>query len=212
MTLTIVGRSSSHFTRVARMFAVVLGVVCGFEPVADLGSRALSDYAGNPALKIPVLQTPDGPWFGAINVCRELARRASNAPKILWPEQLVDRAAANAQELVLQAMSTEVTLIMQAPTQPGGAIATSGKAYESLVNSLVWLDENLSAIRAKISSCEVVSLLDLTAYCFVTHLEFRQVTDVSPYRALQSFCVEFGQRPSAQATTYFYDNQMKPVA
>jgi glutathione S-transferase len=187
------------------MFACELGVDYSFRPVADLSSRNMNHYADNPALKIPVLETPEGPWFGAINICRELARRTLHAPKILWPEQLHERTAANAQELVLQGMSTEVALIMQSATEPGGAIATSSKAFESLSNSLAWLDANLLDICARTSSRETLSLLELTTYCFVTHLAFRKVADLSPYGALQAFCEAFGDRPSARATIYRFD-------
>ncbi|HET8933650.1 MAG TPA: glutathione S-transferase family protein [Polyangiales bacterium] len=199
MTLSIVGRSSSHFTRVVRMFAHELGIEYTFQLVADLNSTQLDDYAANPALRIPVLQTPEGPWFGALHICRELARRTHVVPKIIWPEQLHDRIAANAQELVLQGMGTEVALIMQAA---GGAIPTSGKAFTSLTNILRWLDANLPNVRASTSE---LSFLELTAYCFVAHLPFRKVLDVSEYRALQAFCEEFGQRPSARATRYRFD-------
>lgn len=202
MTLSIVGRSSSHFTRVVRMFAHELGIDYTFQLVADLSSTTPGDYADNPALKIPVLQTPEGPWFGALHICRELARRTPHAPKIIWPEQLHDRIASNAQELVLQGMGTEVSLIMQAA---GGAIPTSGKAFTSLTNMLSWLDTHLPAARASTSTSGTLSFLDLTAYCFITHLPFRKVLDVSAYRMLQAFSDELGQRPSARATTFRYD-------
>lgn len=202
MVLSIVGRSSSHFTRTVRMFAHELAIDYAFRPLGDLSSRDVNQYADNPALKIPVLETPDGPWFGALNICRELARRTPGAPKICWPEQLRDRTAANAQELVLQGMATEVALIMQAT---GGVIATSGKAFESLVNSLSWLDANLAHVRASTSERDTLSIFELTTYSFVTHLQFRKVTDISPYHALQAFCSEHGQRPSAQATAYRFD-------
>lgn len=203
--LSIIGRSSSHFTRVVRMFAHELGVACAFRPVADLSSRNVADYAGNPALKIPVLDTPEGTWFGALNICRELERHAGDAQQVVWPEQLRDRDAANAQELVLQGMSTEVALIMQAAAQPGGALATSSKAFESLVRSLSWLDAHLPEVRARHTDQGALSMLELTAYCFVSHLPFRKVADLSPYRALQTFCDEYGDRPSAQASHYRYD-------
>lgn len=200
MTLRIVGRSSSHFTRVVRMFAHELNVECGFIPVADLSSRNADHYADNPALKIPILETPEGPWYGTLNICRELARRAPTPREILWPEQLRDRKAANAQELVLQGMATEVALIMQAGSS--GEIAITGKAFDSLTNSLRWLDDNLTSV---LQSSNSLSTLELTTFCFVTHLDFRKVADVSPYHALQSFCLAFARRPSAQATPYRYD-------
>jgi glutathione S-transferase len=205
MTLTIIGRSSSHFTRTARLFAHELSVEHAFRPVADLTSRDVSHYAGNPSLKIPILETAEGPWFGALNICRELARRAAHVPVIGWPELLTDRIAVNAQELVLQGMSTEVSLIMQAAAQPNGVIARESKAMESLLNSLQWLDAHLPEVRARQAAPGALSILDITAYCFFTHLEFREVTDVRPYRALRAFCDAYGARPAAQATSYRFD-------
>jgi glutathione S-transferase len=88
MTSRIVGRSSSHFTRTVRMFAHECGVAYRFEPVLDLASRNPGDYAGNPALRIPIFATPQGTWFGALNICRELVRRAPQPPHVVWPERL----------------------------------------------------------------------------------------------------------------------------
>ena len=110
--LVIVGRSSSHFTRVARIIALELEVACALQVVRDLMSTDVDDYGGNPALKIPSLRTSEGTWFGALNVSRELARRSNSTRRIVWPEQLEGDLAANAQELVLSAMSTGVSLIL----------------------------------------------------------------------------------------------------
>src|SRR5690242_17668197 len=76
LELCIVGRPSSHFTRVARLFAEELGLAYQFELVRDLLSRDSAHYGGNPALKLPALKTREATWFGALNICRELARRS----------------------------------------------------------------------------------------------------------------------------------------
>src|SRR5688572_707511 len=110
---TLFGRSSSHFTRVARIVAAELGVAYRFHVVPNLLSTDPSDYGGNPALRLPVLQTAEGEWFGALNICRALERQASAAgaegrPRLVWPEDLDRPLTANAQELTLQAMASEV--------------------------------------------------------------------------------------------------------
>jgi hypothetical protein len=69
-------------------------------------------YSGNPALKVPTLETADGAWFGALNICRELRRLSPCEVRIVWPEDLRGILATNAQELAVHAMGTEVTLIM----------------------------------------------------------------------------------------------------
>jgi hypothetical protein len=63
--LTLVGRSSSHFTRLTRIFAIELEVPHGFRPVFDLTSLATAEYADNPALKIPSSSTSTVPSSGA---------------------------------------------------------------------------------------------------------------------------------------------------
>ena len=91
MTATpcLIGRSSSHFTRVPRMLALELGIECAFQPVYDLGSRHTTDYGGNPAMKLPVLRLGDGQVaFGAENVARTLAELAPSRIDLVWTEQL----------------------------------------------------------------------------------------------------------------------------
>ena len=201
--LRIVGRSSSHFTRIARLFANELAISYDFTVVHDLFSQNGVHYADNPALKIPVLMTEDGPWFGALNICRALTRRASSAPMIVWPEQITDRRAANAQELVLQGMATEVGIIMRGPGTPD---AHDDKARESLVRSVAWLDAELPAALASLPPSRTTSFLEVSVYCFVTHLAFRQVLETDGYEHLQAFCSAFGQRASARATAYRFDD------
>src|SRR5262245_43668927 len=72
------GRSSSHFTRVTRIVAAELGVSYQFRVVPNLLSLDASDYGGNPALRLPVLHTEQGAWFGALNICRALERLAAH--------------------------------------------------------------------------------------------------------------------------------------
>src|SRR5690242_11202303 len=111
LPLRVVGRTSSHFTRTVRIFAQELGVDCNLELVADLLSRDPEDYAGNPALRLPILETPEGNLYGTLNICRELARRSTAKKRIVWPEECTDISLSNAQELVQQAMASEVTII-----------------------------------------------------------------------------------------------------
>lgn len=86
--LQIVGRRSSHFTRIARIFAEELGLTYELVPVYDMTERDPAIYAGNPALKLPILRTEVGVVFGTENICRALADRAQGSLQIVWPEQL----------------------------------------------------------------------------------------------------------------------------
>src|SRR5215467_6864261 len=102
--ITLVGRSSSHFTRTARVFALELGVAHGFRPVLDIGAREAGAFADNPALKVPILVDERGPLFGTENICRELARRSGKRDRVVLRGDVEDRLVANAEELTLHAM------------------------------------------------------------------------------------------------------------
>jgi glutathione S-transferase len=202
--LAIVGRSTSHFTRVTRIFAAEAQVPCTFQVVPDLRLGAASDYAGNPALKIPILRTPQGEWFGALNICRELERRSAHPLRVLWPEDLKKRLLANAQELVLQAMSTEVTLLMSRFFGESDG-PHSAKLLGSLTNSVEWLERHVADVIGQLPPYRALSYLELTLYCLVRHLPFREVLSTEPYAALEAFCERFEVRPSARDTPYRVD-------
>jgi catechol 2,3-dioxygenase-like lactoylglutathione lyase family enzyme len=198
----IIGRSSSSFTRVTRIIAAEVGIECELSVVRDLMSLEAADYGDNPALKLPSLRTEAGTVFGALNVSRTLAR-GQTGRRILWPEALVEPLLANAQELVSQAMATEVALIMG---KVGGAADTPAatKQRKSLLGTLDWLESNITAVLAALPPRDV-SFLEVTLYCLLTHLEFRDVVATSGYRALTAFAQQFGERAAAQATPYRFD-------
>jgi glutathione S-transferase len=202
---TIVGRSSSVFTRVARIFAAELEVEYAFEVVRDLMSADRADYAGNPALRLPNLRTSSGVWFGALGICRELRRRSKLVSRIVWPEDLDQPLLANAQELVLQAMASEVTFIMSRLAGVDPDSAYQAKTLRSLLDSLAWLDAQLPAALAALPVARDVSYLEVTLFCLITHLTFREVLPTSGYANLTRFCEAFGARASARATPYRFD-------
>jgi glutathione S-transferase len=201
----IIGRSSSHFTRTARIFAAELRIDYSFRVVRDLMSSDPEDYGGNPALKIPSLQTSQGVWFGALNICRELWRRSSLKPRVVWPEELDQPVLANAQELVLQAMTTEVTLIMSGLGGAGDGSAHHAKMRTGLVNMMSWLEENARSVLAALPPERDLSYLEVTLFCLVSHLEFRGVLPTASYSELNEFCQRFATRASIRETAYRFD-------
>lgn len=199
--VTLVGRSSSHFTRVARMFAAELAVPYDFQIATELLATAPDRFGGNPALRLPVLRTQAGEWFGTLGICRELARRARREVHLVWPEQLATPLLSNAQELVLQAMATEVELIMSRGAERTPHLA---KRQASLEASVSWLNEHVDVIVAGLPARDL-SFLETTLFCLGEHLEFREVLSISPYRELSAFCDELGQRDSARSTPFAFD-------
>ncbi|HXU65300.1 MAG TPA: glutathione S-transferase N-terminal domain-containing protein [Polyangia bacterium] len=201
--LTLVGRSSSHFTRVARMFALDLGVSLAFRPVLDMTSLDPAIYGDNPALKVPVLIDEAGALFGTENICRELARRSGRRDQAILRGDLASRLVANAEEMILHGMQTDVILVIQA--NAGGDAAASPKARRSLENVLGDLDAHVDELVAALPAGRLVSFCETALYCLVTHLPWRKVLAIEAYGRLAAFGARYGERASARATAYRFD-------
>jgi glutathione S-transferase len=202
----LVGRSSSHYTRTARIFAIELGVAHDFRPVLDMTVLDAAAYAENPALKVPILVDEQGPLFGMENICRELARRsagASGASNVVMRGDVTARVVANAEELALHAMSAEVTLVTA--KMAGSAALAPPKVLRGLENSLRYLDEHLDAVLEALPVGRALSFVEVALFCVVKHLPFRQIIDVAPWARLGAFCARFGERESARSTEYRFD-------
>jgi hypothetical protein len=199
----IVGRSSSHFTRVVRMFAAEFAVTCEFERVPTLMSEDVDVYGGNPALRLPNLVTADGVMFGALGSCRFLHTLASTSVDVLWPEGVPLGLAANAQELTLQAMATEVTLIMSAGTGTDPSPYAT-KLRHALVQMLVWLNANLTGALETLPTRDV-SYFEVALFCLLDHLEFRHITPLTPFAHLVDFRTRYALRVSARTTPFRFD-------
>lgn len=201
----IIGRSSSHFTRIARIFAAEMGIGYDLQVVRDLLSSDVADYGGNPALRIPALKTARGVWFGALNVSRELWRQSSRRLRVVWPEELDMPLLANAHELALQAMSTEVSLIMAKRDNVSEGSAYQAKSRQALLNMMRWWEENVNAVLAALPRERELSYLEVTLFCLLTHLEFREVLPTGPYAELNKFSQQFATRASARETSFRFD-------
>jgi len=200
--VTLVGRSSSHFTRTARLFALELGVAHRFQPVLDITSVDRADYADNPALKVPVLVDEQGSLYGTENICRELARRSGQAERVVLRGQSDVRAVANVEEMVLHAMNAEVSLIMVGLQGPE---REPPKVRLGLENALAFVDAELDRALAALPGERALSFVEAALFAVVTHLPFRKIMDIGAYGRLSAFREQFGARPSARATEYRFD-------
>lgn len=201
----ILGRSSSHYTRVALILARVLDVPYRLTSIADMRELDAVAYAGNPALKLPILRTGGELVFGTLNICRALATHgtANRAVRIIWPEDLQDHLSRNAQELVWHCMAAQVQLVMG--TVICGLDAGNiffVKARAGMEASLAWLDSHLDGIIAALPARRDVSLFETTLFCLVEHLSFRPTVSVAAYQALNDFATTFRTRDAARATAY----------
>jgi glutathione S-transferase len=215
-SVVIVGRSSSHFTRVTRIFAAELGVEYSLRVVGDLLSVDPESYGGHPGLKVPVLQASGGSWFGSLNICRALARlsassqsnqpgAASESKLLIWPEDLQTPALANAQELVLQAMAAEVSLVMDRAAGGAGDNQHQVKLRQVLANIMAWLEREATDLLTPLPQERTLSYFEVTLFCLLTHLEFRELLPTREFRRLTEFTQRFSGRPSAESTKYRFD-------
>lgn len=206
--LRITGRSSSHFTRVVAIFAHELGLPFELEVVHDLKSRDVAVFGGHPALKIPTLHLGDGRLFGTENICRKLLELAGRRgdPRVVLCEHVGDELVCCAQELVWNAMATQVTLRMGiwiARLPPDNVYFE--KARTSLCGALAWLEQHVDQALARLPASRELSMFELTLFCLVDHLVFLPSVPMEPYPALRAYAAEFTRRPSAQQTVFRFD-------
>ena len=204
-TLEIVGRQSSHFTRLTRIFAAELEVPYQLVPVYDMAALDPEAFGGNPALKIPVLRRGGSILVGAENICRTLAELARVRKRIVWPEQLSGDLVRNAQELVWHCMAAQVQLVLgtalhKLPADNPFFV----KSRTGFDGALRWLDTNLDEVLTRLPPRDL-SLFEASLHCLIEHLQFRPTLTAESFPALVSFAKNFALRPSAQATVYRFD-------
>ena len=200
----LVGRQSSHFTRVVRIVAAELEVPLRLQPILDLMSLDPADYGGNPALKLPVLLRGDAAIYGCLNICRVLAAGSGRGELIVFPEHGLDPLHLGAGELVFNAMGVHTEIVFHEVVSRRPPDAASLKRRAGLLGSLAWLDANLDAVLARLPPRRT-SVLEVALFCLLEHIPFRNPMDLSGFSRLADFVREFGARPSAQATPYCFD-------
>ena len=206
--IQIIGRSSSHFTRVARVFAHELSVPYDLVPLHDMRQIDPAVYADNPALKLPTLRRAGSLVFGTENICRALADLSEAQLRIVWPEQAREDVVCNAQEFVWHGMTAQVQWVMGTVVNKLPADnAFFVKIHAGLEGALQWLDTNLADALGALPASRDLSMLEVTLFCLMEHLTFRPTLSVSPYPSLVRFAEEFAARPSAQCTAYCFDPQ-----
>lgn len=205
--MQIVGRSSSLFTRVPRIFAHELGVVVGLDVIREMTSTDAETYGGNPALKMPTLRRADGGVvFGAENICRAIVDAAGGA-RVVWPEDMRDDRGRNAMEMLRHAMNAQVQLVMG--TVVGKLPADNvmfAKGRRGFEGAMAWLDAQVDAVVAALPERRL-SLFEVELFCMVEHFAVRPTLSMEPYVALRRFAQAWGERPAARETAYRFDSQ-----
>jgi hypothetical protein len=203
--LELLGRQSSHYTRVARMFAIELGLAPRFTPIFDLMSTDAAVFAGNPTLKLPILRIDSESVFGTLNICRTLARLADREGDVFWPEEADTPLLLNAHEILASAMAAQVEVVMHERVAKRPPDAVSTKRRQGLIASMLWLDAQLDAVLATLPDRPIRNF-EIGLFCLFTHFPFRNPVDLSAAKRLAGHAETFGQRASAQATPYRFDS------
>ncbi|MEQ1439058.1 glutathione S-transferase N-terminal domain-containing protein [Fontimonas sp. SYSU GA230001] len=206
--LRLIGRSSSHYTRIVRMLAHELDLPLELEVVHDLTRLDAAHYGGNPALRVPVLRVGGSALWGTEHICRHLVERAGRIgdPRIVLTEQLRDERLRNAQELVWHAMAAQVQLrvglaVNQLPADNPFFV----KIRTGLAAALAWLDARLDDALGRLPTPRDVSLLEVSLYCLIEHLAFLPTVALDPYPRLRGFARDYGVRDSARRTPLHFD-------
>lgn len=206
--LRLIGRSSSHFTRVAAIFAHELGLPFELSVVHDLTSVDTAAFGGNPALKVPTLHVGTSSVFGTENICRTLVELAGRAgdPRIVLTESIADTVVRSAQELVWSAMSAQVQLRvgLSVANLPADSVFFV-KAAAGLTLALTWLEQRLDDVRSRLPASRALSLFEVTLFCLVEHVAFRPTVSIEPFVRLREFASTFGERASARRTPFRFD-------
>lgn len=202
--MEIIGRQSSHYTRMTRIFAEALGVDYRLVPIFDLMSEATETYGGNPALKLPVLKLDGQAIYGSVNICRALAQTASNQRRVVWPWDVDTPLLMNAHEILAHSMAMEVEVVVHEVVEQRLPDTASRKRRQSLINCLTWLNSHLDGVLQELPARDL-SLFETGLYCLVSHLPFRNPMDLSGMPNLLAFETDFSTRPAAQATPYRFD-------
>lgn len=202
--LTLIGRQSSHYTRMVRIVAAELGVPLTLAPVLNLLSDDPAQFGGNPALKLPVLRHGDDHVYGALAICRYLETLVSGAPPIVWPEQRREPLLLNAHELLAHLMAVQVEVVFHEIVEKRPPDAASRKRRQSLLNCLDWFERHLDALLAA-TPPGAIDILQVGLFCLLEHLPFRNPIDLAHCPRLTAFATSFGQRDAARATPYRFD-------
>lgn len=208
VNVRLTGRSSSHFTRVAAIFAHELGIPFELRVVHDLMDHDPAAYGGHPALKVPVLRVGDSDTFGTENICRKLVEVAGRAsdPRVVLAEHLKSDLARSAQELVWHCMAAQVQL--RVGIHLAGLPADHAffaKARVGMTGSLAWLEQRLGAVLDLLPKDRAISLFEVTLFCLIEHLTFRPTVSLEPLPALRAFAGSFAARDSARQTVFRFD-------
>ena len=75
----------------------------------------------------------------------------------------------------------------------------------TLLGAMEWLEINTGRAIDTLAPERDLSFLEVSLFCLVEHLEFREVLSLDAYPDLRAFARRFAERSSARATTFKFD-------
>ena len=108
-------------------------------------------------------------------------------------------------------MNTGVVIVMARVSGHADDLPLLEKPFARLAGALAWLEANLDAVLASLPERRL-SFLEVSAFCLLTHLEFRELGRLDAHPKLRAFCELFGARTSAHKTTYHFDPPPAPAS
>ena len=207
-TPEIIGRRSSHFTRLVLIVAHELGVEYSYMHVVDLMALDTKSYGDHPGLRLPTLKFDGEAVFGAVNICRILAKIMKRENDVVWPDEGdASILLTNMYEITMQTMASQVSLVIAVEVSkldPASAFVT--KLRVGMAGMLEWLDTRLVEYQAQLPGDRLISITEAALYCVYEHIRCRNTSELTAYPNLARFVTEFGQRTSAKQTPYRFDS------
>lgn len=79
------------------------------------------------------------------------------------------------------------------------------KLRTGLAGMMLWLEEHVDDALGALPHERDLSYLEISLFCLIEHLEFRDVLPTAQFEQLNRFRRRFASRPSATATAYAFD-------
>lgn len=189
--MQLLGSTTSPFVRRIRIWAALNNLPIDFINLDIFSEQDRQTMiAHNPARKIPVLIDHDFTLCDSNSIIRYLLEKADQ-PLLSWQQE-------NYLTIINACNDSLVEILL---CQRSGFDTNSDKLFfnlqnERIVETLAYLNSHLSEPVFK--SCEY---LNISLYCLLNWICFRELTDISQHSALVAFYEQYGQRQAAINTS-----------
>ncbi|EGI75034.1 putative glutathione S-transferase enzyme with thioredoxin-like domain [Pseudoalteromonas distincta] len=145
----------------------------------------------NPARKIPILVDGDLTLSDSNSILRYLLEKTGQ-PKLTWPQE----------HLLTTINACNDSLVEMLLCERSGFDTKSDKLFFNLQNERI--EQTLSFLNTHLSDEEFKSCeyLNISLYCLLDWICFRELTDFSQYSELVAFHKQYGKRQASSSNRY----------